>query len=116
MLYALIGAVSHSTMKELEQFEVEITIITPYLHVAQDIHKHLSACQQILPVVSKDIQINYIYDTLRNSLNTVDLKNKYKGYFNYIEYYGPTGDIDSITNELNHLKEVMQLINDIYLK
>ena len=114
MLYALIGSMTSVGIQTIIT-GLDIVVVTPRMEDGQEMQYLISTC---IPSIadSKDITINYIYGHIDDMFSSADLMNKYKGYFNYIEYYGPTGDIDSITNELNHLKEVMQLINDIYLK
>ena len=83
---------------------LEIVIVAS-LEKQLEMDNHIKYC---LPGLenNKDIVITYLQSALGSFFGEVELMNRFRGYFNYIEYYGPTGTPHSVLLEMNQLKSV----------
>lgn len=119
MIYALIGSMLFPAQQTL-QVALEIVIVAG-LERQQQIETHINYCLPELKA-NKNIVITYVREKEQVESSTGEnehggffggsetegalMMNKFRKYFNYIEYCGPTGTVDSVVRDIRKLKTV----------
>jgi len=104
LLYSLVGSVSRPAQQSIV-VELELVALTPSPQVRDRIRDAMEKCALNEGV---RVSVQFVEGSLEDLMKYDELTmEKYRGYFNYIEYYGGAGDAATVAAHLAYLREML---------